>query len=774
MNPQTIGTYQIIGELGHGGMGGVYHGRDPAIGRPVAIKVIRLDAGATAEQGAELRQRLIQEASSAGQLSHPGIVTIYQLGEEGSDVFVVMEFIKGDSLHQVLGEKVPLDRTRALDMLRQIAEALDYAHRSGIVHRDVKPANILVREDGCIKVADFGLAKMIQDHTRSLTAAGVSLGSPAYMSPEQVRAEQIDGRSDQFSLAIVAFQMLTGRLPFAGDSAHAVMFQIVSADPLAIQDACGHLPPGVTAALGKALAKNANDRYPTCAAFVRELAEHSAASSAASEAATVKVAALSSKPAAALSSTPAAALPSTPPVTLQPAPVAPSKPPWLLIGILLLVLILAGGGYWLSRSKRGAGSGSGAAASDNTPAKPDPPLIKAIDEGRLDDARNLIAKGADVNEPSQNGITALMQAAIGSAYLPDNVPAVKMLLEKKANVDAQDKRGMTALHHAVAEGKADAANLLLDAKANPNMKDAAGMTPLLAAVEYGRGPIMKTLLDRSADIEIADASGTTPLMRAAEGSAYAPNNAPFVQALLDKGAKLEVQDAAGRTALNRAAMEGKVDGVRLLLDKKANINTRMNNGSTALLNAVAYGRQPVVQLLLERGADVDQANSSADTPLMIAAEGAALPNNVPVLTMLIAAKAKIDLLDARGRSALHRASTEGKEDAVRLLLEKKADVNLKAADGSTPLLQAVINNKPGAATVLLDHGADANLADAGGNTPLMAVAEGSYYPKGQADMIALLLKHGAKAELKNGNGQTALDKATENKKTEAIQLLQKK
>jgi ankyrin repeat protein/predicted Ser/Thr protein kinase len=759
MNPQTIGTYQILGELGHGGMGVVYHGRDPAIGRPVAIKVIRVDAGATLEQGAELRQRLIQEASSAGQLSHPGIVTIYQLGEEGSDVFVVMEFIKGDSLHQVLHEKVPLDRSRALDMLRQIAEALDYAHRSGIVHRDVKPANILVREDGCIKVADFGLAKMIQDHTRSLTAAGVSLGSPAYMSPEQVRAEQIDGRSDQFSLAIVAFQMLTGRLPFAGDSAHAVMFQIVSADPLAIQDACGHLPPGVKEALGKALAKNANDRYPTCAAFVRELIEHSAASTAASEAPTVKLAALP----------PTSAAP-----VAQPMPVSQSKPPWLLIAILLLVLLLAGGGYWLSRSKRG-GAGAGAAAGEATPAKPDPPLIKAIDEGRMDDARSLIAKGADVNAAKENGITALMQAAMGSAYLPDNVPAVKMLLEKKANVDAQDKRGLTALHHAIAEGKPDAANLLLDAKANLNMKDAAGMTPLLASIEYGRSPIMKTLLDRGADIEIADVNGTTPLMRASEGTAYMPNNAPFVQALLDKGAKIETQDNQGRTALNRAVIEGKIDAVRMLLDKKASINVRANNGATPLFNAVTYGRQPIVQLLIERGADVDQADSAADTPLMVAAEGGAyLPNNVPVMTMLIGAKAKIDLQDGRGRSALYRAAAEGKEDAVRLLLEKKADPNLKANDASTPLLEAVTYNKLAAATVLLDHGADANMADAGGNTPLMAVAEGSYYPKSQTEMISLLLRHGAKMELTNGRGQTALDKATESKKTEAIQLLQKK
>jgi ankyrin repeat protein len=759
MNPQTIGTYQILGELGHGGMGVVYHGRDPAIGRPVAIKIIRLDPGATAEQGAELRQRLIQEASSAGQLSHPGIVTIYQLGEEGSDVFVVMEFVKGDSLHQILGEKIPLDRSRGLDMLRQIADALDYAHRSGIVHRDVKPANILVREDGCIKVADFGLAKMIQDHTRSLTAAGVSLGSPAYMSPEQVRAEQIDGRSDQFSLAIVAFQMFTGRLPFVGDTAHAVMFQIVSADPLTVQDACGHLPPGMTAALAKGLAKNADGRYPTCAAFVRELAEHAAASTAASEASTVKIAALPPAQAA---------------VPPQAAAVPQSKPPWLLIVILLLVVLLAAGGYWLNRSKRGAASGSTAGTSA-TPVKPDPPLIKAIEEGRMDDVRSLIAKGADVNDTTQNGLTALMQAAMGSAYLPDNAAVVKMLLEKKARVDAQDKRGQTALHHAIAEGKPDAANVLLDAKANLNIKDAAGMTPLLAAIEYGRSPILKTLLDRGADIEIADVNGTTPLMRASEGTAYMPNNAPFVQALLDKGAKIETQDNQGRTALNRAVIEGKIDAARMLLDKKANVNVRANNGATPLFNAVTYGHQPIVQLLIERGADVDQADSAANTPLQVAAEGGAyLPNNVPVMTVLINAKAKIDVQDGRGRSALYRAAAEGKEDAVRLLLEKKADVNLKANDGSTPLLEAVTYNKLAAATVLLDHGADANMADAGGNTPLMAVAEGSYYPKSQAEMINLLLHHGAKMELTNGRGQTALDKATEAKKTEAMQLLQKK
>src|SRR5262249_54261180 len=151
----------------------------------------------------------------------------------------------------------------------------------------------------------------------------------------------------------------------------------------------------------------------------------------------------------------------------------------------------------------------------------------------------------------------------------------------------------------------------------------------------------------------------------------------------------------------------------------ANVNARANNGVTPLLEAVVHGRQPVVQLLLERGADVDQADAQATTPLMVAAEGNGyMPNNAPMVATLLGAKAKIDLPDARGRSALHRAAGEGKEDALRLLLDKKANLNLKAGDGSTPLMAAVTYGRLGAATLLADRGADPNLADAGGTTPL--------------------------------------------------------
>ena len=159
MKPARIGGYEILSELGRGAMGVVYHGQDAAIGRPVAIKVIRVDAGTTAEESAQLRQRLIREASAAGKLYHPGIVMVHQLGEDGNSVFIVMEYVDGSSLERVLIDNPAIDRERALDILAQVAVALDYAHRAGVVHRDVKPANILVRPDGRVKIADFGIRR---------------------------------------------------------------------------------------------------------------------------------------------------------------------------------------------------------------------------------------------------------------------------------------------------------------------------------------------------------------------------------------------------------------------------------------------------------------------------------------------------------------------------------------------------------------------------------------------------------------------------------------
>ena len=680
-------------------------------------------------------------------------MTVYQLGEEGQNVFIVMEFVKGTPLDDMMKAQ-RLDPARCLEILRQIADGLDYAHRAGVVHRDVKPANILIREDGNVKIADFGIAKMVENSTHHMTQVGFTIGSPSYMSPEQVKAEQVDGRSDQFSLAVMAYEMLAGRRPFAADSAPALMHQIVAVDPLATQEARAAIPASMAAPLSKALSKNAADRFPNCATFVRALTG------------------VTDRPTVERAAAPAATR-TLPAPTPAPVMAKPARP-WLLPLLILAMVVLGVGGYWLSHKKAigagGAGTDTAAPAASAEPAENG--LVKAIAEGRMDDAKKLIAGGVDVNGANKDGTTPLMQAAEGSAYLANNTAAVAMLLEQPVKVDKQDGRGRTALDRAVSEGKDDAVRLLLEHKANPNVKTADGATALMTAVQYGKVNLANLLIEHGAEVDAEDTHGNTPLQIAAEGTAYLPNNVPLVEALLAKGAKIEAQDARGRTPLYRAAAEGKNDALNLLIEHKAEVNHKANDGSTALLEAVTFGKMETVQILLAHGADVSIADASSNTPLMVASEGTAyMPNNVPEVTALLAAGAKVDVVDARGRTPLYRAAAEGKVDAMQLLLDKKADLNARASDGSTPLLVAVQNAKLDAVKFLCDKGANVNQADANGTTPLMAASETSPYIKNPADYVTLLLAHGAKPELTDGRGRTALARATESKNTAVLDLL---
>ena len=669
MNPESIGGYQIIGELGRGAMGVVYQGFDKGIGRPVAIKVIRIDPGTTPEAGAQLRQRLIREASVAGKVAHPGIVTVYQLGEDGGNVFVAMEYVEGSSLEHLLTNNPLLDRGWALEILRQIADSLDFAHKSNVVHRDIKPANILVRGDGRVKVADFGIAKIAAGATSGLTGTGMSIGSPAYMSPEQIQATQIDGRSDQFALGTIAFQMLTGRLPFKGDTAHTLMYQIVTADPFTPQPEDEPLAAGVRAALARALAKNPQDRYPDCATFIRELTAAAAVAAPVLQTSTVMMDA-------------------------QPAPAPPASKSWMVLPIaggLLLLLLLGGAAYWFTRRPPAVEQQQTSteqplikAISDGTPADVDKlltpgsvnaanpdgmtPLLAAITYGKVDIAKSLLAKGANVNAANHNGDTPLMIASEGTAYLPNNMPLVELLLAANANIEMQDSRGRTALHRATEEGKLDVVRTLLDRGATIDKKANDGATPLFDSVQFGKVPILELLIERHAQVDLADASGNTPLMVASEGNAYLPNNAPMVDALLAAGAHVDSVDARGRSALYRASAEGKVDAMRLLLDHKANVNLRANDQSTPLIEAVTYAKLPAAQLLIDRGANVNLGDSSDTTPLMIAAETSVyIKDPVEFLKLLLEHGAKRGMTDNRGRNALQRAVESKNAAAMEIL-----------------------------------------------------------------------------------------------------------
>jgi len=249
-------------------MGVVYQALDPTIGRTIAIKSIRLqDLTDTAERE-RLRERLVREAQSAGILSHPGIVTIYDIAEENGMAYIFMEFVNGPPLEKMLLTEQTPDKETLLSILRQTAAALDYAHKKGIVHRDIKPANIMIHEDGTAKVTDFGVAKIV---SQQMTLAGTMMGTPSYMSPEQVQGTAISGRADQFSLAVIAYEVLTGEKPFVAEYLPTLLFKIVREEPLLPQRLNPTLGPKVGSVLHKALSKNSADRYENCTEFINAL-----------------------------------------------------------------------------------------------------------------------------------------------------------------------------------------------------------------------------------------------------------------------------------------------------------------------------------------------------------------------------------------------------------------------------------------------------------------------------------------------------------------------
>jgi len=259
----------VVRELGKGAMGVVYLGRDPVIGRLVALKTIRVAAEDDVEQR-EFNERFLREAQAAGTLSHPNIVTVHDVGEEDETSFIAMEYVEGKNLKQVIREKERLPFERIAEIIAEVAEALDYAHRKGIVHRDVKPANIIITPDGSVKITDFGIAKI---ETSSLTETGQFLGTPNYMSPEQVTGETVDGRSDLFSLGVVLYELLTKRKPFLGDNVTSISYKIVheSFPPLPSVDKT--IPSEFGPILAKALSKDPASRFQRGSELVQALSE---------------------------------------------------------------------------------------------------------------------------------------------------------------------------------------------------------------------------------------------------------------------------------------------------------------------------------------------------------------------------------------------------------------------------------------------------------------------------------------------------------------------
>jgi serine/threonine protein kinase len=266
--PEKFGRFKVVEELGRGAMGVVYRAHDSALGRTVAIKTIAL-TGSSQERDMH-ESRFLQEGRAAGGLSHPAIVTIYDVGRDGNVAFIAMELVEGKDLRDLIRD-VSLKPAQSVAIAASVAEALGYAHERGVVHRDIKPGNIMVLAEDRVKIMDFGIARLHEPMVKTQT--GVMLGSPQYMAPEQIMGQEIDQRADIFSLGLVLYEMLTGAKPFQGEDIPELMFKVANMPATPPSHIAPDLPPVIDYIVARALKKKADERYASAAEFAKDLRE---------------------------------------------------------------------------------------------------------------------------------------------------------------------------------------------------------------------------------------------------------------------------------------------------------------------------------------------------------------------------------------------------------------------------------------------------------------------------------------------------------------------
>jgi predicted Ser/Thr protein kinase len=345
------GRYDLREELGRGAMGVVFHGFDPMIGRDVAVKTLRLSEAGTGLSREELIGRFQTEARAAGLLAHPNIVVVFDAGEEGGLFYITMEFVEGRSLQSLIDAHQPFPVPRVLKLMEQVCSALDFAHQHNVVHRDIKPANLMLTSDDTVKITDFGTAKILQFGTAQTAHV---MGTPSYMSPEQVKGSPVDGRSDIFSLGVILYELMTGEKPFPGENITTVMYKIINEEPIPPRSLDSSIHPGLSAVISRALAKDPAARYQSCHELLGALKNYHEMLS---PDATVRMAPVTSQPAHG-GNRPAAQLPRMATVPMVPASHQANPSPQFILpvpveeegrkrpgGILLILLLLGIIGY---------------------------------------------------------------------------------------------------------------------------------------------------------------------------------------------------------------------------------------------------------------------------------------------------------------------------------------------------------------------------------------------------------------------------------------------
>jgi predicted Ser/Thr protein kinase len=541
------GRYQIVSELGRGSMGVVYQAFDPVIGRTVAIKTM-LTEGLGPAEFEEFKARFQREAQAAGVLTHPNIVTVYDFGEDSGVLFLAMEFLEGKSLQTLVEEQGILPVETIIPMYEQVCSALDHAHMHRIVHRDIKPANIMILESGLVKLTDFGIAKMM---TVGMTQAGQILGTPNYMSPEQVKGRQVDGRSDIFSLGVILYELVTGEKPFGGQNITTVIYKIINENPISPRELDATIPLGLSYSIQKALAKSPDERYQTCRELAEDLRNFKSLGGAAAPSATVivrrpPIQTMGAEPAPPPAVQPARVQPTPAQAPAEPQPVRPLSvqvihPPkpqlrgaspvvWVLLA-LLLIGGLGGGYYFFVHQRQGQeatqepGTTTGPQGATSTTAQ--------VETGGTAPAGGTVPTEtvAPQNTPSQtksqppegqapeatvpivppaSGGPSTVPPKVGQLVVRSNIPGARITIDGRSNpewVTPYTIPGLTAGYHAVVvskEGYGDAQRSVTIGGGRASTIDAvltmpggeisittnpAGLEVVIDGRSFGRSPI---------------------------------------------------------------------------------------------------------------------------------------------------------------------------------------------------------------------------------------------------------------------------------------------
>ncbi len=749
-----IAGFELIRELGRGAMGVVYLARDERIGRQVAIKTI--DIASLQEPSAaksshpaheNLERALLEEARTAGNLNHPHIVTIYQVGVEGNLLFVVMEYLGGGTLASRLSPGVPAPTDWALRVLAEVASALDAAHHEKFVHRDIKPSNILlVPTIETAKVADFGLARAFTaQRTQTMVA-----GTPFFMSPEQVEGKPLDGRSDQFSLGILAYQLFTGHLPFDADNMVSLAFQISTMQPKAANEHNRSLPASAANVIARAMHKSKDKRFDRCSDFVTALETAFREPNAP----TAFIPKANRSPASTLLGLSSLAITFIALATVtwlffvSPDP-GPTPPPQQQAQPKTAPAALAQQSEPPPPATTTPASATPATATTATttpatgplffpnPTVPEATVPKAVEpkptpakplEAKLPEPKAaVLPKPTASNKTYDPEATASLLAAVRDGGSPGQLEA---LLDRGANPDGNDNGN--PLYNALQACREDAAQVLLARKADPNRIGPFELPALVAAItadRYGkpcdkRESMTKLLLDKGANPNGVPGHDS-PIERAAQ---LGPEGAPLVRLLLDRGANPQpaLERSIGFNGRRADSLPCDTTSFDLLIGRGAKPNAVSPSSSRFPLHTAAeVGCEDVVRTLLSNGASVDQVDADGRSALYFTADRGRNRWAAQIAKVLVAAGANPNLA-ARPRESASSdrgvtplmLSVKKNIDFLTTLLDKGGNPNLADAQGRTALHHAIHWSNDKAVALLLSRGANLGARDKNGRTPL--------------------------------------------------------